>query len=417
MAAAPPIKTDVAIVGAGIVGLAVAFGLAAAGREVVVIDPNEPGSGASYGNAGTLAPYAVTPVGNPDVLRYLPHLLLAPRSPFAVHLPGLPLLVPWMLRFASQSLPGPARRNAYALATLQNEAMPAWRELAEHAELSDLIRANGCLYLFRARVPDDKGSWSFRLRGELGVRQERLSAADVAKLEPSLPPAAGGLFFPDAAHILDPAVLTKRLAAAAQTQGAVFIRAKGERLEPRDGGVIRVPFGDRAVDAQTAILAAGAWSRSLARSVGDDIPLDTERGYHIEFAVDPPPVGRPISPVDLGFYVTPMAGRLRVAGLVELGGLSAPLNPRRIAQLESGARKLFPGLGPVQSQWLGFRPSMPDSLPVIGRSGRCPNVIFAFGHGHLGMTLAAITSRIVSDLIERRYDAIDLRAFRSDRFA
>jgi len=212
-------------------------------------------------------------------------------------------------------------------------------------------------------------------------------------------------------------VLTKRLAGAAQARGAVFIRMKVERLEPRDDGGIRVPIGDRAVDAQTVILAAGAWSRSLARSVGEDIPLDTERGYHIEFAVDAPPVGRPVSPVDLGFYVTPMAGRLRVAGLVELGGLSAPLNPKRIEQLESGARNLFPRLGPVQSQWLGFRPSMPDSLPVIGRASRCPDVIFAFGHGHLGMTLAAITSRIVSELIERRSDAFDLRAFRSDRFA
>jgi D-amino-acid dehydrogenase len=174
---------------------------------------------------------------------------------------------------------------------------------------------------------------------------------------------------------------------------------------------------DRTIEAHTVVLAAGAWSRSLAQHGGEDIPLDTERGYHIEFAMDACPIKRPVSPVDLGFYVTPMAGRLRVAGTVELGGLFAPLNPKQIALLERGVRKLFPNLGPVQSHWLGFRPSLPDSLPVIGPSRRYPNLVCAFGHGHLGMTLAGATSRIVASLIERRNEALNIDAFRPDRFA
>jgi D-hydroxyproline dehydrogenase len=408
------IKTDVAIVGAGIIGLAIAFRLAADGREVVVVDPNEAGSGTSYGNAGTLAPYACAPVGNPDVLRNLPNLLLNPDSPLTIRLAALPALVPWLSRFIWQSTPARARRNGYALAGLLKEAMPAWRALAEQARLSDLLRYEGCLYFYRGKVPQKDGEWAARLRNELGVRQEWLTSEEVATLEPALPRAAGGLFFPDAAHTIDPAVMTRRL--AAEAKGASFERARVDRLEPQDSGRIRLLCRDRTIEAHTAVLAAGAWSQSLAEQGGDAIPLATERGYHIEFAMHACPINRPVSPVDLGFYVTPMAGRLRVAGTVELGGLSAPLNPKQIALLERGVRKLLPGLGPVQSQWLGCRPSLPDSLPVIGRSRRHPNLIHAFGHGHLGMTLAGVTSRIIASLIEKRNDGPNLSAFRPDRF-
>jgi glycine/D-amino acid oxidase-like deaminating enzyme len=411
-----PIKTDIAVVGAGIIGLAAAFRLAAAGREVVVIDPNEPGSGASWGNAGTLAPYACTPVGNPDVLRNLPSLLFNAESPLAIRLGALPTLVPWLSRFVRQSLPAAARRNGLALAGLLREAMPAWRDLADQAHVSDLFRQEGCLYLYREKMPAKDAEWGARLRDEMGVGQNRLTAAEVAEMEPALPPMAGGLFFPDAAHIKDPAALTKRMAAEAELRGASFQRASVERLAPQGDGTIRLTCGDRIMDAHTVVLAAGAWSRSLARQVGEKIPLDTERGYHVEFDMDSPLIKRPVSPIDLGFYLTPMPGRLRVAGTVELGGLAAPVNPARIALLERGARKLFPNLGPVSGQWLGFRPSLPDSLPVIGRSRHCENVIHAFGHGHLGMTLAGITSQAVAGLIERRNDAPDLSAFGPDRF-
>jgi glycine/D-amino acid oxidase-like deaminating enzyme len=410
------IKTDVAIAGAGIIGLAIAFRLAADGREVIVVDPNEAGSGASYGNAGTLAPYACAPVGNPDVLWNLPNLLFNPDSPLTIRPAALPALVPWLSRFVWQSTSVRARRNGHALAGLLKEAMPAWRALAEQARLTDLLRYEGCLYFYRGKIPQKDSEWGALLRNELGVRQEWLTSAEVARLEPALPRAAGGLFFPDAAHIIDPAVITRRLAAAAEAKGASFERAPVDRLEPQDSGRIRLICRDRTIEAHTVVIAAGAWSQSLAEQGGEDIPLDTERGYHIEFAMDACPISRPVSPVDLGFYITPMAGRLRVAGTVELGGLSAPLNPKQIALLERGVRKLFPELGPVQSQWLGFRPSLPDSLPVIGPSRRYPNLIHAFGHGHLGMTLAGVTSRIVASLIERRNDGPDLSAFRPDRF-
>jgi D-amino-acid dehydrogenase len=413
---AASIETDIAIVGAGIIGVATAFRLAAHGRDVIVIDPNEAGSGASFGNAGTLAPYGCAPIGNPDVLRNLPSLVFSAESPLAIRPGALPALLPWLARFVWQSGPARARRNGLALASLLGKAMPAWRDLADQADVSDLFRQEGCLYLYREKRPAKDAEWGARLRDEMGVKQSRLTAAEVAEMEPALPPVAGGLFFPDAAHIIDPAALTKRMAVAAELLGASFQRARVERLEPQNGGTVRLTFGDRIMDARTVVLAAGAWSRSLALQVGDKIPLDTERGYHVEFDIDVPVIKRPVSPIDLGVYLTPMVGRLRVAGTVELGGLAAPLNPARIALLERAARKLFPSLGPVRAQWLGFRPSLPDSLPVIGRSRHCENLIHAFGHGHLGVTLAGITSQVVAGLIERRNDPPDLSAFRPDRF-
>jgi D-amino-acid dehydrogenase len=410
------VKTDIAIIGAGIIGLTTALRLAAGGREIVVLDANEPGSGASFGNAGVVASYACTPIGNPDVLRNLPGLFFDPESPLAIRPAGLPALLPWLTRFVWQSLPANARRNGRALAPLLKDAIAAWRDLAEQAAVSDLFRHEGCLYVYRDRMPPQNGDWAARLREELGVRQEWLTSAQVAELEPALPAAAGGLFFPDAAHIVDPSLLTERLAAAALAQGVAFQRARVARLTLRDDGHIRLEGPDFTLEARSVVLAAGAWSRFLARQAGDRIPLDTERGYHVEFELDASPIRRPLSPVELGFYITPMQGRLRVAGTVELGGLSAPPSPHRVALLERGVRQLFPDLGPVRSQWLGFRPSLPDSLPVIGRSRRTANLIYAFGHGHLGMTLAGITSRIVADLIGDRNDGRDLAAFRPDRF-
>jgi len=410
------VKTDIAIIGAGIIGLTAALRLAAGGREIVVVDPNDPGSGASFGNAGAVASYCCAPIGNPDVLRDLPHLLFNPDSPLAIRPAALPALLPWLTRFVWQSMPGRARRNGRALAGLLQDAVPAWRELAEQAGALDLFRHDGCLYVYLEKMPPADSDWGARLRDELGVRQERLTSAEVAQLEPALSAVAGGVFFPDAAPIVDPSALTKRLAAAARRQGVSFQRARVAQLAPQHDGHIRLNGPDFTLDARKVVVAAGAWSRFLARQAGENIPLDTERGYHIEFALDAGPIRRPVSPDELGFYITPMEGRLRVAGTVELGGLVAPPNPDRFVLLERGARKFLPGLGPVQSQWLGFRPSLPDSLPVIGRSRRQPNLIYAFGHGHLGMTLAGVTSAIVADLIGDRNDGRDLAAFRPDRF-
>ncbi|MDX8535032.1 FAD-dependent oxidoreductase [Mesorhizobium sp. VK25A] len=399
---AAPKSVEIAIIGAGVVGLATALRLAGEGREVLLIDPNEPGSGASFGNAGTIAEYACMPVGNPGVLRALPKLLLDPDSPFSLRWAALFQLAPWLVRFVRQSLPATTRANALALAGLLAEALPAWGEMVQEAGLQDLMRRNGCLYVYR-RAGDFAASEGGRaLRAELGVHQQVLTADQVAALEPRLAAfEAQGLYFPDSINVSDPRRVMARLAAAAAARGAQFMRASVTGLAAGAGGV-RLSGPGLAVTAQKAVIAAGARSRPLAAQAGDRIPLDTERGYHLEFPTTTPLLNRPVCPVDLGFYMTPMDGRLRIAGTVELGGLKAPPNPRRLALLDRGVRQFFPDLGQPSSQWLGFRPSLPDSRPVIGPSTKSPDVIYAFGHGHLGLTLGPATARWIANFVAGR---------------
>lgn len=406
---------EIAVLGAGVIGLAIALRLSAEGKEVVLLDPNEPGSGASYGNAGTLAEYGCVPVGNPSVLRSLPQLLLDADSPFAMRWAALPQLLPWLLRFVRQSLPAPTRRNTVALAGLLKDALPAWHDIAAEAGAANLLRANGCLYLYRKQADFDGSAWSRELRTEMGIHQEILSPAEIAALEPNLPPVEGrGLFFPDSMNVTDPAVMMQRLFDAATSKGANFRRVAATSLEPgRDS--VRVSGNGIDLTAKTVIVAAGAHSAGLALQAGDRIPLETERGYHLEFPMDAPLLTRPVCPIDLGFYMTPLAGRLRAAGTVELGGLQAPPNPARLALIERGVRQFFPNLTPARSQWLGFRPSLPDSRPVIGPSRSWPRVIYAFGHGHLGLTLAAVTARLVAKFVAVENDDAE-RTFGSTRF-
>lgn len=412
---AAPKSVEIAIVGAGVVGLATALRLAGEGREVLLVDPNEPGSGASYGNAGTIAEYACMPVGNPGVLRALPKLLFDRDSPFALRWASLFQLAPWLARFVRQSLPAATRANALALAGLLSEALPAWEEMAADAGITDLLRRNGCLYIYRREGDFAASAGGRAMRAKLGVHQEVLSAEQVMALEPRLAGfEARGLLFPDSINVSDPKTVMARLAAAATARGVQFVRASVTSLAAEAGGV-RLSGPGIGIMARKVVIAAGARSRALAAQAGDRIPLDTERGYHLEFPTAAPLLNRPVCPVDLGFYMTPMEGRLRVAGTVEFGGLTAPPNPRRLALLDHGVRQFFPDLGPPSSEWLGFRPSLPDSRPVIGPSRRTPGVIHAFGHGHLGLTLAPITARLVADLIAGRGAAL-AAPLAADRF-
>ena len=411
----PPQSCDVAIIGAGAIGLAIAERLAADGRDVVVIDPNPPGSGASFGNAGTIADYAVMPVGSPDVLRNLASLLFDRNSPLAIRRAALPALAPWLLRFAAQSLPGPTQRNATALATLLADASPSWQALAQRLGAQDLVQNRGCLYLYETAAQYQSAQSGLTARQTMGITVEFLTPEALAALEPGLPAMAGGAaFFPKAVFLSDPGQMMAALAKAVFAT-AQLIPARVDRIAHNGSGVTLTGSGLH-LTARRVILAAGAHSRALARQVGDRVPLDTERGYHVEWDMPAPPLTRPACPTARGFYLCPMQGRLRVAGTVELGGLTAPPSPHRIAKLIDGARALFPTLGQPSRDWMGFRPSMPDSLPVIGPSRGGAEVIHAYGHGHIGLTLAPITARIVADLVAGRQPEVDITPYRADRF-
>lgn len=409
------VNVDIAVIGAGVVGLAIAEALVAEGREVILVDPNPPGSGASYGNAGTVADYAVQPVGTPGVLKGLPSLLFNRHSPLAIRPGSLGALMPWLTRFALQSLPKAAARNALALAGLLHGAGPLWHDLAARIGVGDLLQDRGCLYLYETEAAFRAAEADMAERRALGVSVDLISPASLAALEPGLPPMRGGAaFFPDACFFTDPGAMVERLAASA-LQHAGLLVGKADSITRQFDGIIVEGVGFR-LHARTVILATGAHGRDLARQVGDKLPLDTERGYHVEWDMAEPWLSRPACPTSRGFYLCPMEGRLRVAGTVELGGLTAPPSAHRIARLVEGARAIFPGLGEPDRTWMGFRPSMPDSLPVIGASRAGPEVIHAFGHGHIGLTLAPVTALLVADLVAGRAPFRDLTPFRPGRF-
>lgn len=407
-------STDILIVGAGVIGLTAALRLSDEGRSVTLVDPEAPGSGASYGNAGTIADYAVMPVGTPDVLRDLPRLLLDRHSPLAIRHASIAALAPWLLRFLRQSLPAAANRNAVALAALLSDASPRWVDLAARVGAGDLMLDRGCLYAYATAREGLGAEAGLQARRDLGVTVERLSAAELAAIEPGLPPMEGGAaFFPNARFLTDPGAMMHRLAAAAQAAGVEFVQARIDALEPAPVGVVARGHGFLRT-ARQVVLAAGAHGRRLAAMAGSRVPLDTERGYHLEFDGEAP-VTRPTCATAPGFYLCPMSGRLRVAGTVELGGLTAPPSPHRVDRLLAGARRILPHLPDPDRVWMGFRPSMPDSLPVIGPAGD-PRVILAFGHGHIGVTLAPRTAQAVADLAAGRDPGAVLGPCRPGRF-
>ena len=409
------LTTDIAVLGAGVVGLAIAEALCAEGRAVVLVDPATPGMGASYGNAGTIADYAVMPVGSPDVLRNLPSLLFDRNSPLSIRRAALPSLAPWLLRFAVQSLPGATQRNAAAIAALVADACPSWQALADRIGGAAILQNRGCLYLYETLAAYRAAEADMVFRRGLGISVDLISPEALAAMEPGLPAVEGGAaFFPKAVFLSDPGMMMAALAQAVFAR-AQFVQARAQKLTRQIDGVIVEGPGLR-LHAKRVIIAAGAHSRALALQAGDRVPLDTERGYHVEWDMPTPRLSRPACPTSRGFYLCPMTGRLRVAGTVELGGLEAPASPHRIAKLVDGARAIFPDLGEPSREWMGFRPSMPDSVPVIGPSAGGAEVIHAYGHGHIGLTLAPITARLVAALVAGRAPELDLTPYLPGRF-
>ncbi|MDZ7907426.1 MAG: FAD-dependent oxidoreductase [Gemmobacter sp.] len=410
------LTTDIAVIGAGAVGMACALQLAAAGHDVVILDPNTPGSGASYGNAGTIADYAVQPVGTPDVLKNLPSLLFDRNSPLAIRRAALPALAPWLMRFARQSLPGAARHNARAIAALVGSANASWQTFAAEIGGSDILQHRGCLYLYETAAAFRAAHADMAQRRGLGIAVDLLTAHELAGMEPGLPGVDGGAaYFPKAIFLSDPGLMMQRLASRIAALNVLHRKAAVTGLTRLVDG-IRLDAPGLTLHARRVVIAAGAHSRALAAQAGDRVPLDTERGYHVEWDMAAPRLTRPTCPTTRGFYLCPMSGRLRVAGTVELGGLTAPPSPHRINRLIDGARAIFPDLGAPDRDWMGFRPSMPDSLPVIGPSAAGADVIHAYGHGHIGLTLAPITARIVAALVAGKAPELDIAPYAVTRF-
>lgn len=415
-------RGHVAVVGAGLVGLCSSLWLQRMGHRVTIIDPAPPLGDASYrqacsyGNACTFAPHGVVPVAMPGVIWRVPGMLLNPLGPLAIVWRYLPQLVPWLRAFLASSTRAEVERIAGTLAVLLSHADAAWQPLVTQAGAERLMRHDGCLYLYKTEAQFRAADAEYGLRERHGVSMDRLDQADIRGIEPNLAPLYHkGVLFRDAYVFSSPRQLAFALAQALVTGGGEIVRGEVSAIEPGNDG-IGLRIADKQILADHAVVAAGARSRKLTASVGDRVLLDTERGYHVLFPQAGNLLSRPVCYPEHGFYMVPMADGLRAAGTVELGGLAAPLNPKRTAMIREGVKKLLPGAGEGSDEWLGFRPSMPDSLPVIGASRRLPCITYAFGHGHLGLTLSALTGYLVSQLVAGRIPAIDLTPLRPDRF-
>jgi D-amino-acid dehydrogenase len=320
------------------------------------------------------------------------------------------------LRFARQSLPGPTARNAAAIAGLLAGAAPLWQGLAERIGGAEILQHRGCLYLYETTAAYRAAGKDMAYRRTHGITVDLIGPDELARMEPGLPAVEGGAaFFPKAVFMSDPGQMV-RLLALKVLQKAGFQQCRADRLTRQLDGIIVEGPGLR-LRARQVVIAAGAHSRALAAQAGDRVPLDTERGYHVEWDMATPRLTRPTCPTSRGFYLCPMTGRLRVAGTVELGGLTLPPSPHRIAKLIEGTRAIFPDLPEPSRDWMGFRPSMPDSVPVIGPSRTGADVIHAYGHGHIGLTLAPITAQIVAALVAGKAPPVDLAPYLPHRFA
>ena len=412
----------VAVIGAGMVGVCAANWLQRDGHSVLLIEPGNPGEGASFGNAGCFNGSSVTPVAMPGVLRNVPKWLMDPLGPLSLRWSYLPSIMPYLLRFIRASAPEKVHAQARALRPLIAPTVPLVRELAHEAGADALIHQRGHLYVYRSDESLAKDGLAWALRRENGVELDEFDADELRQLEPSLSREyVRGLLVRENGHTSNPFGLVSALVEHFRRQGGEVVRARalGFRLDGRRLASVRTDTGDLPADA--AVVCAGAYAKPLAAALGDKVPLETERGYHLMIR-DPEVMPRiPTADADGKFVAVPMDTGLRFAGTVELAGLDAPPDWRRARILLEQGRRMLPGLAASHAEerlsvWMGHRPSLPDSLPVLGSSPASPDVIYAFGHGHVGMTAAPMTGRIVADLIAGRPAPIDIAPFAPGRF-
>ena len=410
------VKTDILVIGAGVVGLSAALHLLNLGREVLLIDPAQPEGGTANGSAGTIADYAVLPVGSPEILKNLPALLFDKNSPFAIRRAAILSLAPWLMRFLYESTPKQTAKNAQAIANLAADARARWEVLAKQINGGAVLQKKGCLYVYTTPAEFQKGGEDIARRKAFGVAVEMLTPHELAELEPNLAGVKGGAaFFYNAMFMDAPEKMLELLRRAVIAAGGLVQKTRAIKIERNGGGLARLENA-AAVRANHIIIAAGAHSKLLAQQAGDRIPLETERGYHVEYDMEKPPLLRPACFPGRGFYLCPMRGRLRAAGTVELGGLSPAISAHRIKYLKRAAAGVFPHLPKPDRHWLGFRPSIPDSRPVISASKKGDDIIYAFGHGHIGITLAPITAEIIASIIMKTPPPVGLGDYSVNRF-
>jgi len=409
---------NITIIGAGIVGVATACYLRRDGHDVTLVDMRPPGEYCSFGNAGILSPGSCVPLATPGVIWSVPGYLADPSGPFTVRASYLPRAMPWFLRFLAASRASRVEKIADALRSLLRQTFDAYGPLVQHAGVSDLIRQTGYIVVYRTRAAYAGDAIAWRIRRERGVVIEELGSTEVKRRVPQL---AGeyevGLYLPEQGYCANPERLTKSLAAQFVRDGGKVVQRKvldveiggeGPRALLTDGG--RLPV-------ETLVISAGAHSNEFSSRLGDDVPLEAERGYHVTYSDPRVELPLPVFMPEHKFFVTPMEMGLRIAGQSEFAGLGGEPNYARADILARHMERILPGISTADTtKWMGRRPSMPDSMPVIGPATKLPNVYYAFGHGHVGLCGGAPTGRIIADLISGRKPSIDIAPFSPQRF-
>lgn len=409
---------DVVVIGAGVIGLSVAFYLVEAGLRVVVIDRKGMALEASYGNAGALAFSDILPMASPGIVRKAFKWLADPLGPLSIPPAYLPSIAPWLIRLWRASWNDRYAASVHAQAALMDLARQESSAMLARAGLDGMVRSDGVLHLYEGLSEFNASLPGWKLREDHGIASRMVSGSALEELQPGLSPRfTHATFVPSWKTVADPYELAQGIGHAAMLKGAQFMVAEANHLTSETEGLgITLTNGD-TLHARHVVLACGAWSRTLARQSGDSIPLETERGYNTTLPANAFDLRRQLTFGGHGFVVTPLSAGIRVGGAVELGGLTRKPDFRRSETMLAKAKQFLPALKTEGGkQWMGFRPSLPDTLPVIGRSPHTPNLVYAFGHGHLGLTQSAATGRLVRDMLLDRPPALSLHPFRPDRF-
>nr|WP_298105499.1 FAD-dependent oxidoreductase [uncultured Shinella sp.] len=412
------IQPGVVIIGAGVVGLSAAIAAQARGLTVTVLERDAPAAGASAGNAGAFAFTDILPLASPGILKKAPKWLLDPLGPLSVPPSYAVKIAPWMFRFWRACSASRVAHSTAAQTALMDLSRAELEPFLAQTGTADMLRKEGNLQVYESQAELNASLPGWKAREQHGVEFHHLDANAMAAIQPGLAPRfTHGTFTPGWYSIADPKLYTLALADHFRAQGGVIERADVSGLHPVESGIeIRTTDG-RTLRAQKVVLSAGAFSHQVARSLGETIPLETERGYNTTLPIDAFDLRTQVTFGGHGFVVTRLSTGIRVGGAVELGGLKLPPNFQRSQAMLEKARAFLPGLKPQGGmQWMGFRPSLPDSLPAIGRARATPDVIYAFGHGHLGLTQSAGTARLVADLLTDRPTTIDIASFSPQRF-
>lgn len=412
-------SAPIAIVGAGIVGVSIAYELRRRGKSVLLLDGNAPGMGASFGNMASIAVTEFMPSSRPSVWARIPGWLLDPEGPVRVRPSYMPKLLPWFWRFLLASGSNKVQELEAQGSVLCKRVYEDLLPLLESAGLSHMLSKEGCLSLYANQAELDGDKEHLDVINRFGFETQLLRGDEIRKLEPGLSAQIEyAVLFPQNRSISDPHLLVKALFERFMAMGGQFVQTKVQALNRTDAQVTHVSTEmGRSLAVSKVILCAGAYTGALCKSIGDPIPLETERGYHTQIMLPGVEMRHSIIWPAKAFMVTPTAGGIRVGGSVEMAGLDAAPDYRRAKVLVKRAQQAIPTLRAEKaSEWMGHRPAMPDTVPVMGPSKTTRGVFVATGHGHLGLTYAATTARLMADMVTGQPTPIDMHPYRVDRF-